>query len=134
MHPEGEQRDMSWKIELIQPGGLVCMTASGPLTFADIGQLRAEAMELAKSHGVHKFLSDHRNATLQLSTSDIYKLPSDLEQYGVHQKDRLAIVYSESSDRREDYQFFETVAMNRGLPVRLFADYDAALAWLNEDE
>jgi hypothetical protein len=125
---------MSWKIELMESGGVIRMTASGTVTVADINRLRAEAFELAQEHDIHKYLSDQRNAMLQLSTSDIYRLPNGLDSYGHDRRDRLAIVYSESSAGKEDYEFFETVAVNRGLPVRLFSDYDAALSWLNEED
>ena len=44
---------------------------------------------------------------------------------------RLKIAYVEASGNRISAEFAETVALNRGVNVRLFRDVGAAAAWLS---
>jgi hypothetical protein len=125
---------MGWKIELIQSRGIIRLIMSGSITFPDVARLRSEAADLAKAHSVCKFVSDYRNASLDVSTFDIYRLPDDLARIGFSRKHKLAMVCPASAANRADFAFFETVAVNRGLQVRLFTDDGAAMTWLDADE
>jgi hypothetical protein len=63
---------------------------------------------------------------------DVYKLPRRLDEWGLPEGARVAVVYSGESSRKEDFRFFETAAENfGGVAVRVFEDsVEAALDWL----
>ena len=96
-----------------------------------IKQLSGEAIAVAPPGAVRKFLSDDRHMVPQLSTVELYELPGILEDLGLRRTDRVAVVYSTSSPKRSDFEFFEDVARNRGFTVQLFTDPEKARDWLN---
>jgi hypothetical protein len=58
-----------------------------------------------------------------------YELASNPERFGLGNNFRLAVIYL-YEDRRNDSQFAETVAANRGYKVKIFDDEESALQWL----
>ena len=83
---------------------------------------------LSQQHGCLGVLVD---TTRQTTATDL----SNLYERGAHAAARLqilglslAIVVSERL--RKPHEFFENVAVNRGVTVQIFDDRQAALAWL----
>jgi hypothetical protein len=72
-------------------------------------------------------LNDLRGVERHLSLLDIYNLPKMSGEFGFPPRTKRAFVFSEDA---KDYQFFETVSVNRGQLVKIFEDIDEALAWL----
>ena len=64
-----------------------------------------------------------------LSFLDTMKVMSDLPLLGLPGDYRLALLITDEK-MRESAEFAETVAVNRGIAVRVFDQRDAALAWL----
>jgi hypothetical protein len=76
-----------------------------------------------------KILCDERKLQYTLSTLDTYQLAEEASAYSTH-TNRIAIVCS--AKYLKDGLFYETVASNRGLTVRVTTDYDKAVDWLNK--
>ena len=76
-----------------------------------------------------RVLLDHRQATPKLSVVEQYRRPEIAASLGVPRLSRIAIVYKES---QEAYAFIETVAVNRGLIVKVFQVPEEALEWLRK--
>jgi hypothetical protein len=77
-------------------------------------------------------LGDHRDLLPAVSTYDVYRLPRDLLNGGRRFPAKVAILYSQESSKKEDFQFFEVTASNVGMYLKLFTDPEAAHQWLNE--
>ena len=92
---------MPWTIEVEERDHIVRVVSDGPMRLVTIRQASAEAM------------------------------PGILEDLGLRKADRVAVVYSKSSPKRSDFEFFENVAYNRGFSVQLFTDPEKAREWLN---
>lgn len=75
------------------------------------------------------FLVDFRESDCELSVVDVYLLVKEVSEEWRTKLDRTAIVL-DASDVRSLGQFTEDTAWNRGLPLRVFTDYDAAVAWI----
>jgi hypothetical protein len=80
-------------------------------------------------------LSDYREATIEMSTLEIYDIPNVLSN--IVTSDGLrpsqfnrAIVVEKSF---HDYHFFETVTLNAGQNIRLFPDTEEAKKWLLQE-
>jgi len=77
-------------------------------------------------------LADYTEAILQLSTLEIYELPQIASEAGassgiqLHELKRALVV----KDDLNDYQFFETVTINKGQNAKMFHDIDQAKQWL----
>jgi hypothetical protein len=122
---------MPWTIDVEERGHIVRVVSDGPMPLVTISQLSAEAIAAAPPGRMRKFLADDRRMLPRLSTTEIFDLPGTLEDLGLRKADRVALVYSTSSAKRSDFEFFETVARNRGFAVQLFTDPEKAREWLN---
>ena len=78
-------------------------------------------------HDCSRCLFDHRNADVVARTLEAYDRPKVYEQLGIGHGVKMAIV---SREKQHELKFYETVCVNRGWNVRVFRDYDQAVAWL----
>jgi hypothetical protein len=95
-------------------------------------KLTSETGHVARQYDCSLVLCDAREATMGMSTVEIYELPkifvAILLETGVQiYKFKRALVMSADVD---DFTFFETVSRNRGQNVMLFRSMDAAREWL----
>ena len=77
-----------------------------------------------------RILCDERNLEYRLGLVDTYALA----EYAAKKAPflvRVAIIHR--PEDAQEAEFYETVATNRGLAVRIFNDFDAALTWIKED-
>ena len=107
----------------------------GDIYFEEIKLMYSQALQTAKDNDTFLFLSDFREAAIRLSTMEIYQLPRLLADITASiglspYKLKRAII---SSQRLEDFHFYETVSSNRGQsPVKIFQDAEEAKKWLAE--
>jgi hypothetical protein len=99
-----------------------------------IKKIASEVARFSKEHNCFLVLNDAREATIGLSTVEIYNLPKMivdiLSETGIEVlKFRRALVFSKDVD---DFTFFETVSKNRNQNVTLFRSVDEAVSWLLE--
>jgi hypothetical protein len=104
----------------------------GDLTMKDIRELLDEYVRLAKENDCVLILNDYREATVKLSTVEIYGIPrlyadafasAGIDPYRL----RRALVISKDT---RDYHFYEIVASNKAQNVRVFTNMDEAREWL----
>lgn len=119
---------MKYDLALDERRMLAIVRFHGPSSYQDHRDARDELAELAHTHGAHRILVD---------TSDsVFPDVSVVEQYAFAQslasafepKTRIAVVVMQSSQL--DFTFPETVAFNRGVLLKTFADKSQADAWL----
>ena len=96
----------------------------------------AKILLLAKKHNAHLFLID----CLELKDDkalvfENYKLGVDVSKIiqKIPEQVKDAIILPRSAQAADNIRFFETVAINRGLNVRLFKNREDALEWLLEN-
>ncbi|MGH9443516.1 MAG: hypothetical protein ACRD16_14710 [Thermoanaerobaculia bacterium] len=113
---------------------VVVLAVRGEVTLGVIRLFVDEIALLARQQDCYRVLSDFRDATLALSTFEIYELPRIIRErgasFGVRAsrfKRALAVVPGSG-----DFSFFETVSRNQGQSVSLFRDIDEAKKWLIE--
>jgi hypothetical protein len=93
----------------------------------DVLHYGAAVIEAAVAHGVRHVLCNEIDLEYRLSTMDIYASAEYIAERAASVA-RVAIVCSARD--AFDAHFWETVAVNRGLTVRMFALEDVARAWL----
>jgi len=106
----------------------------GELTLDEVKEIITEIVIIAKEKACNLILSDFREATLRLSTIQIYELPKIptkiLASSGLNiLRCKREIVEAEGLN---DYSFYENVMVNRGQKVRVFTNIDKAKKWLSE--
>jgi hypothetical protein len=106
----------------------------GNLDLQEARDIMSEIGRMAKARACFSCLSDYRDATLDMSTVEIYDIPSLLSEIvtslglSAHQFKRALVV----DKGLENFHFLETVTYNSGQQSRLFHDIDAARKWLLE--
>jgi len=94
---------------------------------SDVIQYGQALIEAAVQAGCTRVLCDERELEYAIGTLDIYKSASMISKTAPHIA-RVAIVCDPLF--LEDGQFWETVAVNRGLMVRMFTEMEEARDWL----
>jgi hypothetical protein len=84
-------------------------------------------IDLAIRHGATLILCDERNLEYRLDTFDTFQTAKHIAELAP-KVIRVAIVCD--PEFLEDGKFWETVAVNRALQVRVDTDIDRAKAWL----
>ena len=92
--------------------------------------LKHFACNFYKKKGCRNFLFDMTKAKIESSTFGTFESgnPPD-ELSGTLRNLKVAILFSEIT---EDDKFFETVAVNRGYRMQIFAKIEEAIEWLNK--
>lgn len=107
----------------------------GDVTLNEVRELYIESMRCARQQNCFVFLSDYSDATMKLSTFEIYDLPKILSgvfassDIPAHKLKRALVVAKDL----KDYHFFETVTSNSGQNARIFQDVAHAREWLSNE-
>ncbi len=86
-------------------------------------------IQLGIESGTSKVLCDERNLEYAIGTFDIFEAATIIAEQAPRVA-RIAIVCRPQF--LDDGNFWETVAVNRGLHVRMYTDINLAKSWLNE--
>ena len=93
----------------------------------------AESLALAGSDSPNLFLTDIRNAEIELSVTDLYELPGEWHSAGFRKWNRLAIVGNIDGSQQNKIAFFIAVCQNRGWQAKDFTDRHKAIHWLKDN-
>jgi hypothetical protein len=124
---------LDYKIEP-QPGYLL-MTCEGHYESSLIDEFSSQVMEACKKHQPSDFLIDFRKVEGEMSTMDRYNLASVSSKKYLDEKLTGRILncrfaFLGNHPLVDPKKFGETVAVNRGLNVKVFTEIKEALAWL----
>ncbi|MEO8002216.1 MAG: hypothetical protein ABI644_10090 [Arenimonas sp.] len=109
----------------------VFVHTSGVMTMQELVQLAKEALLFSREHKVKRFLVDHRDMTPNISTHDIYDLPGINRELGINDQLTTAVVYSEHSASKDDFDFYQVRSLSMGINnLRHFTDMQQAMTWL----
>jgi len=124
---------MNYEIELFERDGFVAAVLSGVRTPETLIKAAVRATSFCSERQVKHLLIDLRDMTGGLDTLETYEVAGrELpRQEAVRRVLRSAIL--DRPENIERIRFFETVALNRGLNVRVFADEGLAVEWLLAD-
>ena len=111
---------------------IIRLTVQGEITTGVAKEAVADVVNLAKERNCFRILSDFREATLRISTLEIFKLPdliTDVAAASGLDANRFRRAGVVAGDF-EDFSFFETVSLNKQHELKYFRDVDEALSWL----
>jgi hypothetical protein len=112
--------------------GLIRLTLLDEITIPLLAELAQQLPALIVSHHCWYLLTDARATTMNISTMEIYEWPGMMAKYleaaglSIHKLARALVVNNAISD----FNFYETVSVNRNQNVKLFYDIDMAIQWL----
>jgi len=111
---------------------IIELTVQGNVAWAEALEMISESAQLIQKSNCFRVLSNYSEATVQLSTVEIYRLPQILSEtlaslgIWVHQVKRALVVAKDL----QDFQFFDTVSSNRFQKTKIFRDLTEAKNWL----
>ena len=123
---------MPHSIRYNQEEHIIEIHIQGLITLNELKAVISDVSQAVLENNCFLILGDYREATLKLSTFEIYEVPkifiSTVTPVSISEREvKRALVVTEIT---EDFRFLETVSANRGQPARLFTDVDKAKAWL----
>ena len=121
---------MDSNISFVEHDGHARITLAGVRTPAILLAAAAQTAVECRVRGIQRFLIDVRGMRGALDTLEAYEVAGHdlLAQDGIRELVRVAVL-----DRHENIvrvRFFETVAVNRGLDLKVFDDEAQAMRWL----
>ena len=107
---------------------------SGPRTYDNVIAISKEIIKLSISHEASAVLLNISELEGRLSIMDSWSLVTeDLEnirKLNIPVK-KLALV--DTKEHKNGYDFFETIAYNRGFLLKVFQEFNNAIEWLCQD-
>ncbi len=95
----------------------------GAVDLATAQRYAREIIKQLQAHNCLRLLNDMRQASIKLSTMDLYDLPAwieeRLEEAGVSRSCKRALLVARDF---RDYEFYESVSRNHGHLLEVFAD------------
>jgi hypothetical protein len=122
---------MTWSVRHLGPDpGVVEMTLSGEVGRAELDAAFAGTLASALEHDAWHLLCDILDITGGPTLFDVYAVVVALDQLGVQDRFREALLTRSDTDEITNARFWETACVNRGIAARAFTDRAEALAWL----
>jgi hypothetical protein len=118
---------MTTVASLSKDGTHIVAQIVGEHTLETARQGFAAVAALMTTTGITKILVDARQIVVPFDTMDAYET-ANIAAAPMFRRATFAVVVSPSTATGPP--FIETVAVNRGVNIRYFDDYDQALAWL----
>lgn len=115
-----------------QKADIIECRVNGDITLPVLKEIFTTHARMTADTGCTRILNDYREASVQLTTIEIYELPQMIAKIAASfgkdaRQVRRALVVSKNS---EDYHFYETVAVNNLQKEKLFLDLEEAKLWL----
>jgi DNA-binding response OmpR family regulator len=118
------------KLQIIKAGDFIKSTPTGDLDMTASTEVLRQISVAGDYLEEYTVLIDLRDVKSHLSTTDIYKLVSELVKYGDTFQRKTAVLARDDKDLKQ-VTFFETIAQNRGYKIRAFTVFEDAARWLS---
>lgn len=121
---------MEYHLSLVPHPGYLHVSVTGTHSAENAARFLREVREACASQGVSAVLLEVKFSGPSLTTGSIFSV---ISQESAEGKLFRKVAYVDASDRDPaKIKFAETVALNRGVNVRLFASVEEAGRWLAE--
>jgi len=122
--------DKQYEITLDKERCIVRLIVRGELE-KDLGEKIITQARTKASETLYNILCDVRQAKVKAVLADWFYLPRKLDIYPKTHAVKTAILITPGQQESE-YRFFETVAHNLGINIRIFLQEKDALEWLKK--
>lgn len=119
---------MPINLMVINTKDFIKTTATGILDFAASKQALLDILSHIKQPDEYDVLVDTREAESLLSIIDLYELGETLASAPLLYRSRICVLAPPRDIDKAG--FFETVAVNRGVQIKVFTDFEQAITWL----
>jgi hypothetical protein len=121
---------MSYNVTIAREAPFLHAVVTGLNTRDNVARYLADIMKECAARRSTRLLIEERLEGPRMDTMDVFQLTADGSSRAVGHFDRIA--YVDVNAEGDLMKFAETVAVNRGLPVRVFSSLGDAEQWLQE--
>lgn len=121
---------MPWSLEYSDTDRILTVKCEGPFTADDLAPMTQAAVDKLREEHSLRVLLDFSAAVAQVTITEMFKLPDIYTDLRAPRLAHLAMVMPADGYRRDVYQFYEDLSVNRGYFVKLFTSTAAARTWL----
>ena len=107
----------------------IFIKVNGQFDLSLLKMLASEVAKVVEKHGCRRIFNELRYATLG-DILDTYHMPNTARETGIENRCKRALIVKEIPS---EFDFLETVFVNRGHQVKMFIDVDIAKQWLLND-
>ena len=118
---------MSYQIEFEQCDGFIHARVTGENSISNVQAYLYDIVQVSRERDCYRFLIEEQLQGPRLDVDQIFSIASEGAMGGLGMFHAIAFVDPKMGEMA---YFAETVAMNRGMPVRVFQDVEEAKAWL----
>jgi len=118
---------MPINLTVINTKDFIKTTVTGKLDFAASKQALLDILSFIKQPGDYDVLIDTREAEDLLSITNFYNLGEMLASQPLLRQSRICLLVPMRDIDKAS--FFETVAVNRGVKIKAFTDFEQAITW-----
>ena len=120
---------MDFEFKYSEEKKMILGRVSGELELPVLTKMTLELKKLSEAHNCMKCLSDMRESPVPESIIDIFDVPKAVSKAGDMGNFKYAMIVKEV---RDQWEFLETISVDRGQRVKIFTDFDEACAWLDD--
>lgn len=123
---------MVYRVDYDADSGIVFSEFEGVVLPDEVMAKVRRCLAVAAEHDATRFVTDCTRAELRLSGFDVIRAAEALESRVDTDRFNLALVLPDDEIQQQILFFFETVFMNRGGTVEIFATRSDAIHWLED--
>ncbi len=121
---------MPWQIKKPESAAFIEIQYSEVVTPAELAQGVGAVLELIRSQGIARVLTDCTRVEDGPSPVELYFGAESAAPTGIEYAVREALLLPQSTVAARDVGFWETACRNRGLETQVFTDREDAISWL----
>ena len=118
---------MSYTVKYNQEKNCIMVAVHGKLNLPLLKDIAFDVSKTIDETGCKFILNDLRGASPAKEAFDIYSMPEASKMAGIARTVKRALIVG---NRGEDFHFLQTVFVNQGNSVKMFANMDDAEVWL----
>jgi hypothetical protein len=117
-----------YELTIIQKSGYLHAIVTGENSRENVARYLEDILRECTARNCHRLLIEERLAGPRLGTASVFEIAAEGSSHA--QGHFKAIAYVDMNAEGDRMEFAETVAVNRGLPLRLFSSVSDAENWL----
>jgi hypothetical protein len=123
-------QDEAYRFAVDRRPGYLHVSVTGENTVANVRRILGDVLRACAEHGCARVLLEEHLTGPNLGTVDVFEIIAEGSRAAVSALEQLAYVDTNPEHDASQLEFIETVAVNRGVRVRVFATVAEGEAWL----
>lgn len=121
---------MPYKANISSDGYYIFLKFFDEVTVSDLISADEYCMSLGKKHNIFRSLTDISEMEPMHDLIDLHNVVDNYEVIPGMRSLKLALLISKDKVQEKMADFYKDTAMNRGIEVKIFDDFDTAILWL----